>query len=98
MAQKTFCTQHLMDINFLDLNFLDQNSLSPISFGFKILQIQKHFGPHFFLVRVEVEWKLKWITSKTYMTNSRPLKTALRLFQSCWLDMMDEGWMDPCRF
>ena len=43
----------------------------------------------FFLVRVEVERKLKWITSKTFMTNSRPFKTALRLFYSCYKTIKD---------
>ena len=35
----------------------------------------KNILDQFFLVRVEVEQKLKWITSKTFMTNSGPFKT-----------------------
>ena len=52
-----------MDLNFFGPLFLYQNFFSPVPFGPKILQIQKHFGPNF-LVMVEVERKLKWITSK----------------------------------
>ena len=43
----------------------------------------------FFLVRVEVEQKLKWITSKTFMIDSGPFKTALKLFQSCFKTIKD---------
>ena len=49
----------------------------------------KNILDQFFLVRVEVEQKLKWITSKTFMTNSGPFKTALRLFQSCFKTIKD---------
>ena len=49
----------------------------------------KKFWTKIFLFRLEVEQKLKWIISKTFMTNSRPFKTALRLFQSCFKTIKD---------
>ena len=62
---------------------MDQIFLFPISFGPKLLGIQN------ILDHLEVERKLKWITSKTFMTNSRPFKTALRLFQNCLKTIKD---------
>ena len=67
---------------------MDQIFLFLISFGPKLLGIQNILD-QFFLVRLEVERKLKWITSKTFMTNSRPFKTALRLFQNCFKTIKD---------
>ena len=71
-----------MDTKFYGPKFLDQYFSSPIPFGLKIFTNAKIFWTNF-LVKAEVEKKLKWITSKNFMTNSEPFKSALRLFQSC---------------
>ena len=70
---------------FLD-TFCGPKLFAPISFEPKILWIQKILENNLFWSEQKLNGNL---SAKTFMTNSKPFKTALRLFHSCFKTIKD---------